>query len=126
MHRELLVAACGLAVAACGFLNPHREVETDARPSQSHPLAGFWKSPRCDAGNWGLAIGPMNETTYYVSFCGPGGCFAKGDYRAVTTLYNDPHYRVLDIDTLEVESRDGFVKYVRCPGGRKSPPAARQ
>jgi hypothetical protein len=114
IRHYVLVAVCGVAVAGCGFLNPHREVEADARPSETHPLAGFWKSPGCGAGAWGLAIGPMEPTTYYVSFCGPGGCFAKGAYRAVTTLYNDPHYRVIDANTLEMEGSDGFTKYVRC------------
>jgi len=85
------------------LLNPHREVEAQAVPSESHPLAGFWKAS-CDdpEEDFGLAIGPMGSDTYYVSFCGPGGCFAKGDYRPITKLVGDPKYRVLDNDTIEV------------------------
>lgn len=108
----ILTAATLLARCA----DPHWEVEVDARPSKEHPLAGFWKSPSCGSGDWGLAIGPMELGKYYVSFCGPGGCFDKGEYRAITTLYSDPGYRVLDDNTIEVEGQDGFSKYVRCPG----------
>jgi hypothetical protein len=65
--------------------------------------------------DWGLAIGPMSETTYYVSFCGPGGCFAEGTYRPETKLYGDPAYTVVSNDEIAVQGKVGFTKYVRCP-----------
>lgn len=67
-------------------------------------------------------LGPCNRShgagTYYVSFCGPSGCFAEGSYRPETKLYGDPEYKVLSENEVEVKGRDGFTKYVRCPGKR--------
>jgi hypothetical protein len=116
----LIVLAAGCLVS-CGQPAPPNDapnwqVEEKARPSKTHPLAGFWKAKDCrlDAG---LAIGPMGERTYYVSFCGPGGCFAEGTYRPETTLYGDPTYRVIDENTIEVVGWLGTRdRYVRCPG----------
>jgi hypothetical protein len=115
----ILILTAATLLVCCD--DPHRgdshwEVEADARPSKEHPFAGFWKSPSCDSGDWGLAIGPMETGKYYVSFCGPSGCFDKGEYRPITTLHNDPRYRVFDDNTIEVEGQDGFSKYIRCPG----------
>lgn len=101
-------------LSACACDAPHWEVERGAVASASYPLAGFWKSPDCSSGPFGLAIGPMGTGKYYVSFCGPGGCFQKGTYRPVTTLYNDPHYRVIDDNTIEIVDRSG-ERWVRCP-----------
>ena len=103
LSRLAAIALTGTLSSSCMLLNPHREVEAQAVPSESHPLAGFWKAS-CDdpEEDFGLAIGPMGSDTYYVSFCGPGGCFAKGDYRPITKLVGDPKYRVLDNDTIEV------------------------
>jgi hypothetical protein len=59
----------------------------------------------------------MGERTYYVSFCGPGGCFAEGTYRPETPLYGDPSYRIVDTNTIEVQGWIGtWEKYVRCRG----------
>ncbi len=116
----LIAVVVGSYVMACvpGPPNdsPNRQVEEKARPSETHPFGGFWKLERCEQ-DFGLAIGPMGGQTYYVSFCGPGGCFAEGTYRRVTTIYGDPDYRVVDKDTLEVVGRFGAKqKYVRCAG----------
>lgn len=95
---------------------PNWQVEKNARPSETHPLGGFWKPEKCDV-DFGLAIGPMGERMYYVSFCGPGGCFAEGTYRPATAIYGDPSYSVLDEDTIEVVGLGGQrTKYIRCPG----------
>ena len=91
------------------------QVETDATPSAAHPYGGFWKTDASD--QWGLAIGPSGDTEYYVSFCGPGGCFGKGDYRPITPLVGDPSYRIVDINTIEIQTKDGFTTYYRS-GGR--------
>lgn len=86
-------------------------IEKEAKPSKSHPLGGFWKKdPKHDHG---LAIGPAENGEYFISFCGPGGCFEKGTYRANSKIEGDPHYRIIDKNTIEVEGKKGFTKYVR-------------
>ncbi len=106
-----------LMVCGCGFFDsPHWESERDAVPSESHPFAGFWKTDLSDS--FGLAIGPYGEGKYYVSFCGPGGCFSKGDYRPITPLKGDPAYRIIDKNTIEVRGLDGSTKYYRSKGRR--------
>ena len=78
-----------------------------------YPLTGFWKESCTHS--FGLAIEPATTPGIYsVSFCGPGGCFAPGTYRPDTAISGDPAYRVLDVDHIEVEGRDGFSKYTRC------------
>ena len=95
---------------------PNWHVEENAIRSETHPLSGFWKKDDCSL-DAGLAIGAMGEDTYYVSFCGPGGCFAEGTYRPETTILDDPTYRVVDDKTIEVEGWLGmWLKYVRCEG----------
>ena len=116
IRRALLVYA--LLLPGCEDdpnAGPNWEVEADAKATAEHPLGGFWKSESC-APDFGLAIGPMEAGKYYVSFCGPGGCFAKGTYRPVTSIYGDDKYRVESKDAIEVAGADGFSKYVRCPG----------
>ena len=77
------------------------------------PFSGFWKG-ECGE-DFGLAIEPSpNGSNYSVSFCGPGGCFKPGTYRPDTSLINDPKYKIVDNNTIEVSSRDGFSRYVRC------------
>jgi hypothetical protein len=93
---------------------PNWQVEQDAQPSDRHPYGGFWKKDAQDA--FGLAIGPASADSYYVSFCGPGGCFAKGEYRPITKLVGDPAYRILDSNTIEVKSKEGFTAFHRCAG----------
>ncbi|HYW74775.1 MAG TPA: hypothetical protein VE961_27360 [Pyrinomonadaceae bacterium] len=95
-------------------LGPHWEVQRDAVASASHPFAGFWKSDLSD--NFGMAIGPAGAGRYYVSFCGPGGCFDKGDYRPNTSLTGDPEYRIVDMDNLEIHGSNGWTKYYRSQG----------
>ncbi len=116
-----IVLAC-LLLCGCGRvtdLAPHWEVERDAVASNSHPFAGFWKADLSD--NFGLAIGSYGEGKYYVSFCGPGGCFAKGNYRPITALTNDPEYRIIDKDTIEVHGT-GWTQYHRSRGRKVEEP----
>jgi hypothetical protein len=83
------------------------------------PFTGFWKTD-C-AQNFGLVVEPSGKAnTYAVSFCGPGGCFRPGTYRPDTTILNDPSYKVVDDDTIDVLSKDGFTRYARCT--RLAPP----
>jgi hypothetical protein len=94
-------------------LDKERVAEKTAVPTMTHPYAGFWKEPGC-ADRFGLAIAPVDRALYSVSFCGPGGCFTPGTYRPNTKLIGDPHYRLIDNNTIEVRTAVGFSKYVRC------------
>jgi hypothetical protein len=88
-------------------------VATTLVPSTEYPLTGFWKNSCTE--NFGLAIKPAAEPRIYsVTFCGPGGCFKPGTYRPNTAIVDDPAYRVIDQETIEVEGHDGFSRYVRC------------
>ncbi len=116
---RILMSALALAIflAGCRFKDASdssREAELTATQSASHPFAGFWKHGHC-TDDFGLAIAPAGDKLYSVSFCGPGGCFEPGTYRPNTALVNDPEYRVLDKDTIEVSGSDGFARYIRCP-----------
>lgn len=93
---------------------PNWHVERNAVPSKSHPLAGFYKDEGC-GDSWGWAIGPANKTEYYISFCGPGGCFAEGTYRPNTTIQNDSNYEVVDVNTIKFKNDEGWTTHVRCP-----------
>lgn len=123
----LLLAGCGsdeperddLIRALQKTTDENRAAEENAVPTESHPLAGFWKDRDC-SDNFGLAIGPASEDMYYVSFCGPGGCFEPGTYRPNTPIQGDPHYKVISLNIIEVRGRDGFTTYFRCPEGRVS------
>ncbi len=107
-----MVPVLMLALSACGNSDTERVVEKTAVASPTHPLAGFWKHSTC-ADPFGLAIAPAGDL-YSVSFCGPGGCFEPGTYRPNTKIVDDPSYRVINNDTIEVDGKDGFTKYVRC------------
>ena len=95
---------------------PNWEVEQAGQPSDTHPYGGFWKERAQD--EFGLAIGPAGADSYYVSFCGPGGCFAKGEYRPITKLAGDPGYRIVDSNTIELNGKDGFTAFHRSTGRR--------
>jgi len=90
---------------------PNWHIEKQAKPSKSHPLGGFWKKNPND--DHGLAIGKASEGLYFISFCGPGGCFEKGTYRANSAIEGDQNYRVIDENNIEVKSKKGFDKYAR-------------
>jgi len=90
---------------------PNWHIERQAKPSKTHPLGGFWK--RNAKHDHGLAIGPADDNKYFISFCGPSGCFEKGKYRPNSAIENDPDFRVIDKDTIEVKGKKGFNKYFR-------------
>lgn len=93
---------------------PNWYIEENAVQSKSHPFAGFWKNKGCND-NFGWAIGPAGKNLYYISFCGPGGCFAEGTYRPNTTIIDDEKYNVVDENTIDFLSSDGWSSHVRCP-----------
>ena len=96
---------------------PNWYIVKGARPSKDHPLGGFWK--RKSHHEFGLAIGPAGEGTYYISFCGPGGCFEKGIYRQNSSIVDDPDFIVIDLNNIEVKAKKKFKRYTRA-GGRNS------
>ena len=91
--------------------DPNWHIEKQAKLSKTHPLGGFWKKNQKH--DHGLAIGKAPEGLYFISFCGPGGCFEKGVYRPNSTIEGDPAYRVIDKNTIEVKGKIGFEKYTR-------------
>lgn len=79
---------------------------------ESHPFIGLWRDHCSDP--FGLAIDRAGDNLYSVSFCGPGGCFEPGTYRPNTPIVGDPYHRVIDTDTIDVSSINGFDTYHRC------------
>lgn len=75
-------------------------------------FTGFWKEKCTDA--FGLQIKPFDKKLYSVSFCGPGGCFSPGEWTPNTTIVNDPKYRVIDYETIEVKKGSRWDRYVKC------------
>lgn len=94
--------------------DPDRIAEKTAIPSETHPLAGFWKYGTND--NFGLAIAPAEGGLYSVSFCGPGGCFKPGTYRPNTPIAGDNNYQVVSNDTIRVRGADGWSTITRSAG----------
>lgn len=111
----LILLLVVLAVIAYLWLTHEQNwyIERNAVKSETHPYAGFWKDENCND-NFGWAIGPIDESTYYVSFCGPNGCFKEGEYRPNTSLTNDPKYNIVDMNTIDFWSRSGWSTHVRC------------
>jgi hypothetical protein len=114
----VVTALMASAVVACNErkarLVRNAVVESKAVRSDAHPLAGFWK--RDCKHEFGVAIGPAQAGQYFVSFCGPGGCFEEGTWRPNSTIYGDPQYRVLDEDHIELTGASRTDAYMRCAG----------
>ncbi|MBI4996093.1 MAG: hypothetical protein HZC22_04185 [Rhodocyclales bacterium] len=94
--------------------DPERIAEKTAIPSETHPLAGFWKYSAND--NFGLAIAPAEGNLYSVSFCGPGGCFKPGTYRPNTPIAGDGDFQVVSNDTIRLRRADGWSTVTRSAG----------
>ena len=119
---KLLFRITSLAIIASLFFlmafasithDPHWHIEEQAVASTDYPLAGFWKQGRCED-PWGWAIGPASQGLYYISFCGPGGCFDSNEYRPNTPILKDPQYQVVDNDTLRLFSEGHWMTVIRC------------
>jgi hypothetical protein len=103
-----------LPSASQGILNSRNvEQQEDMQYTRSHPYSGLWKTS-CDQ-DFGLAIAAAGAEEYSISFCGPGGCFEKGEYRPNSKLVGDPMYKIDSLTQIQVEGQDGFTKYVLCP-----------
>ena len=91
---------------------PNWYIKNKAKKSITHPLAGFWKINKKH--DHGIAIGPAGENLYYISFCGPGGCFKENSYRPNSTIITDKNYKVIDENTIEILTKKGISTYERC------------
>ena len=111
----LVLLIVGLVIFKEQVIRENWHVEHNAVSAGAHPLAGFWKTDGC-SDDWGLAIGPAGDGLYYVSFCGPGGCFEEGDYLPNTAIEKDPKYNVTSENKIEVLTEKGWSRYIRCPG----------
>src|SRR5208283_1062531 len=99
MRRTALVflVLCVFLVAAC------------KRPVD---FTGFWKVNCSDA--FGVQIKKQPGNLFSVSFCGPGGCFAPGEWMPNTSIAGDPKYRVINVTTIEIQHGQGWNRYTRC------------
>jgi len=115
MRMLLLIVV--LSCSACQDRAEPMSMTASQSVPPSHPLSGFWKDGHCDE-DFGLFIAPAGDDLYSVSFCGPGGCFQPGTYRPITSIVDDPAYRVKSANEIDVGSVGGsFQRYIRCTAG---------
>lgn len=88
--------------------NNRREAVKNPPPD----FAGFWKGTCSDA--FGVQIKKQAANLFSVSFCGPGGCDEPGTWKPNTPILGDPHYRVINPATLEVQNGDTWQTYTKC------------
>jgi hypothetical protein len=74
-------------------------------------FTGFWKVNCTDA--FGVQIKKQPGNLFSVSFCGPGGCFAPGEWVPNTPIIGDPKYRILNPTNIEIRGK-GWTRYTRC------------
>ncbi len=90
-------ALCLFLVAACN------------RPAD---FTGFWKANCTDA--FGVQIKKQPGNLFSVSFCGPGGCFAPGQWMPNTPIIGDVKYQVVNPTTIEIAHGQGWTRYTKC------------
>ena len=108
----LIIIAC-ITVGCSSYIVDSKKTSANIQnllePDENYPFIGFWKKNCSD--NYGLAIEKAGDGLYSVSFCGPGGCMNS---ETNTSLTNDPAYRIIDENTIEVKGKNGFSRYHRC------------
>ena len=83
------------------------------KPDKSFPFIGFWKRDCKDTS--GLAIDKTEDRKYSVSYCTSTDCYKPGTEMPNTTLVDDPRYRIIDNNTIEIEiAGDYYWRYYRC------------
>jgi hypothetical protein len=93
-------------------INPNTAlVINKLHPTAQKPFIGFWKGNSYE--QFGVAIADAGKDLYSVSFCGPGGCFEPGTWAPNTTIINDPHYRIINSDTIEFVGKNDSTIYKR-------------
>ncbi|MGE0267318.1 MAG: toxin-antitoxin system YwqK family antitoxin [Candidatus Omnitrophota bacterium] len=101
-----------LARGEVGFHENSETITTTLKWKKKHPYIGFWKTD-CSH-DFGIAINRSEDSKYSVIFCGPSGCFEEGFYLPNSTIENDPKYRVIDSDTLEIIIEEIAFRFKRC------------
>ena len=113
--KKIIIITLLIFLSSCtDSHDSERTAEKLAIANDSHPLAGFWKTPNCQD-SFGIAIAPAESDLYSLSFCGPGGCFKPGTYRPNSKILADQDYKVINNDAIQIKGQDGFTTYVRCP-----------
>lgn len=83
------------------------------KPDKSFPFIGFWKRDCKDTA--GLAIDKADDGKYSVSHCTSTDCYKPGTEMPNTTLIDDPRYRIIDKNTIEIQIADDYYwRYNRC------------
>ena len=80
--------------------------------SKPADFTGFWKVNCTDA--FGVQIKKQPGNLFSISFCGPGGCFAPGEWMPNSPIVGDAKYRVINATTIEIASGNGWTRYTRC------------
>jgi len=80
--------------------------------SKPADFTGFWKENCTDA--FGVQIKKQPGNVFSVSFCGPDGCFAPGEWMPNTPILGDPKYRVINSNTIEIGKGHIPARYTRC------------
>lgn len=80
-----------------------------ARPTD---FTGFWKGNCSDA--FGVQIKKQPGNLFSVTFCGPGGCIAPGEWMPNTSIVGDSKYRIINATTLEIQKVQRWDRYTRC------------
>ncbi len=84
------------------------------KPDKSFPFIGFWKKD-CKKDTVGLAIDKTDDGKYSVSYCTSTDCYKPGTEMPNTKLVDDPRYRIIDKDTIEIQIADEYYwRYYRC------------
>lgn len=75
-------------------------------------FTGFWKTNCTDA--FGVQIKKQPGNLFSVSFCGPGGCSAPGEWMPNTAIVGDPKYQLVNATTLEIQYGEGWHRFTKC------------
>lgn len=81
--------------------------------AENKKFTGFWKEDCTDA--FGVQIKPYDGQLYSVSFCGPGGCFEPGEWMSNTAIIDDPNYRIINDNLIEIyRGKNRWDRYQKC------------
>lgn len=107
MNRNVITRRKWRACTACLAL-------LAASMSSAAPdFSGFWQT-HCGLA-FGISIERLDQgADYSINFCGPGGCSETGQYRPVSTIVDDPAYRVVNANHLMISNLGGGQRYFRC------------
>jgi hypothetical protein len=101
-----------ISLSCLCFLSIACNTRTDTVKSTPPDFTGFWKGSCSDV--FGIQIKKQTENLFSVSFCGPGGCFEPGAWKPNTPIIGDPHYRLINPQTLAIQHGDSWQTYTKC------------